>query len=98
MLGPSLLEGNTAVFKPSEDAPAVGRSRLAELFVEAGFPAGVINLVHGCMKWAKPLVRDRAVNVVLFTGSYDVGRAHPGNLRVFYDRITAWARWRSKAP
>jgi aldehyde dehydrogenase (NAD+) len=46
MLGPSLLEGNTAVFKPSEDTPAIGQ-RLVELFLEAGFPKGVINLVHG---------------------------------------------------
>ena len=46
MLGPSLLEGNTVVFKPSEDTPAIGQ-RLVELFVEAGFPPGVINLVHG---------------------------------------------------
>ena len=46
MLGPSLLEGNTAVFKPSEDTPAIGQ-RLVELFVEAGFPPGVVNLVHG---------------------------------------------------
>ena len=46
MLGPSLLEGNTAVFKPSEDTPAIGQ-RLVELFLEAGFPRGVINLLHG---------------------------------------------------
>src|SRR5262249_41277969 len=46
MLGPSLLEGNTAVFKPSEDTPAIGQ-RMAELFEEAGFPPGVVNLVHG---------------------------------------------------
>ena len=46
MLGPSLLEGNTAVFKPSEDTPAIGQ-RLVELFEEAGFPAGTVNLVHG---------------------------------------------------
>src|SRR4029077_11564188 len=46
MLGPSLLEGNTAVFKPSEDTPAIGQ-RLVELFEEAGFPPGSINLIHG---------------------------------------------------
>ena len=46
MLGPSLLEGNTAVFKPSEDTPAIGQ-RLVELFDEAGFPPGVVNLLHG---------------------------------------------------
>src|SRR4051812_7089418 len=72
MLGPSLVEGNTAVFKPSEDTPAIGQ-RLVELFVEAGFPAGVINLVHGDAIVGEALVRNPDVNVVLFTGSYDVG-------------------------
>jgi len=46
MLGPSLLEGNTAIFKPSEDTSAIGQ-RLVELFEEAGFPPGVISLLHG---------------------------------------------------
>src|SRR5262245_36264543 len=46
MLGPSLVEGNTVVFKPSEDTPAIGQ-KLVELFEEAGFPPGTINLVHG---------------------------------------------------
>src|SRR5438132_9258819 len=73
MLGPSLLEGNTAVFKPSEDTPAIGQ-RLVELFEEAGFPAGAINLVHGDGAVGEALVRDPRVNIVLFTGSYEVGR------------------------
>ncbi len=73
MLGPSLLEGNTAVFKPSEDTPAIGQ-RLVELFEEAGFPPGVINLVHGEGEAGEALVRNPGVNVVLFTGSYDVGQ------------------------
>jgi aldehyde dehydrogenase (NAD+) len=73
MLGPSLVEGNTAVFKPSEDTPAIGQ-RLVELFEEAGFPPGVINLVHGDAEAGEALVRNPEVNVVLFTGSYDVGR------------------------
>jgi aldehyde dehydrogenase (NAD+) len=73
MLGPSLLEGNTAVFKPSEDTPAVGQ-RLVELFHEAGFPAGTVNLVHGAGSVGEAIVRNRSVNVVLFTGSYDVGK------------------------
>src|SRR5438067_8861703 len=47
MLGPSLLEGNTAVFKPSEDTPAIGQ-RLAALFADEGFPLGVLQLVQGC--------------------------------------------------
>ena len=73
MLGPSLLEGNTAVFKPSEDTPAMGQ-KLVELFVEAGFPKGVINLVHGDGPVGEALVKNPSVNVVLFTGSYEVGK------------------------
>jgi len=72
MLGPSLLEGNTAVFKPSEDSPAVGQ-RLVELFLEAGFPPGVLNLVHGAGEVGEALVKDPDVNAVLFTGSWEVG-------------------------
>jgi aldehyde dehydrogenase (NAD+) len=73
MLGPSLLEGNTAVFKPSEDTPLIGQ-RLIELFLEAGFPAGVVNLVHGAAEAGEALVKDPEVNLVLFTGSYEVGQ------------------------
>src|SRR3954452_9923948 len=73
MLGPSLVEGNTAVFKPSEDTPAIGQ-RLVELFEEAGFPPSVLNLVHGDATAGEALVRNPGVNVVLFTGSYEVGR------------------------
>ena len=43
---PALLEGNTVVFKPSEDTPKVAQLAVAQ-YVEAGFPAGVINLLHG---------------------------------------------------
>jgi aldehyde dehydrogenase (NAD+) len=88
MLGPSLLEGNTAVFKPSEDTPAIGQ-RLVELFVEAGFPAGVINLVHGEAEAGEALVRDPRVNCVLFTGSYDVGHHIQQVSADFHDRIVA---------
>jgi aldehyde dehydrogenase (NAD+) len=73
MLGPSLLEGNTCVFKPSEETPAIGQ-RLVELFAEAGFPAGTVNLLHGDGMVGEMIVRNAAVNIVCFTGSYDVGR------------------------
>jgi len=88
MLGPSLLEGNTAVFKPSEDTPAVGQ-KLVELFLEAGFPAGTINLVHGDGVAGEALVKNRGVNVVLFTGSYDVGKRIQQVSADFPDRIVA---------
>jgi aldehyde dehydrogenase (NAD+) len=73
MLAPSLLEGNTAVFKPSEETPEIGQ-RLVRLFEEAGFPSGTINLVHGLGEEAgEALARHREVDVVCFTGSYEVG-------------------------
>lgn len=88
MLGPSLVEGNTVVFKPSEDTPAVGQ-RIAELFVEAGFPAGVVNLVHGDGSVGEALVRHADVNIVLFTGSWDVGSRIQRISAEFPDRIVA---------
>ncbi len=88
MLGPSLLEGNTAVFKPSEETPAIGQ-RLVELFVEAGFPAGVLNLVHGEGAAGEALVRNPDANVVLFTGSYEVGQRIGQLSAEQHDRIVA---------
>jgi aldehyde dehydrogenase (NAD+) len=88
MLGPSLLEGNTAVFKPSEDTPAIGQ-RLVELFLEAGFPPGVINLVHGGGPVGEALVRNPDVNVVLFTGSWEVGSRIQQLSAEHHDRIVA---------
>lgn len=88
MLGPSLLEGNTVVFKPSEDTPAIGQ-RLVELFEEAGFPPGVLNLVHGDAEAGEALVRNPDVNIVLFTGSYEVGHRIQQLSAEHYDRIVA---------
>jgi aldehyde dehydrogenase (NAD+) len=96
MLGPSLLEGNTAVFKPSEDTPAVGQ-RIVELFVEAGFPAGSINLVHGHGEVGEALVKNRGVNCILFTGSYEVGRRIQMLSAEIPDRIVA-AEMGGKSP
>jgi len=70
---PSLVEGNTAVFKPAEETPLTGQ-RIVEYFEKAGLPAGVLNLVHGYGEEAGwPLVTHRETDVVLFTGSYEVG-------------------------
>jgi len=88
MLSPSLLEGNTVVFKPSDDTPAIGQ-RLVELFEEAGFPPGVLNLVHGDHVPGEALVRNPDVNIVLFTGSYEVGRRIQQLSAEHHDRIVA---------
>lgn len=73
LITPSLLQGNTVVFKPSEETPLVGQ-RLVECFERAGLPPGVVNLVHGTGEEAGwPLVVHPDVEAVLFTGSYEVG-------------------------
>ena len=70
---PALVAGNTVVFKPSERAVAVGR-RLAELWCEAGVPAGVINFTAGDAATGRALV-DADIDGVLFTGSEAAGLA-----------------------
>lgn len=75
---PALLMGNTVVFKPSDKAPAVGQL-LAEMYREAitgvGGPPGVVNLVQGGAHVSSELVSHDGVDGVLFTGSWNVGRA-----------------------
>ena len=44
--GPALAAGNAFIFKPSEETP-LGAIKLAEVFIEAGVPAGVFNVVQG---------------------------------------------------
>ena len=69
---PALLEGNTVVLKPSEDSPYTGHI-IAELYAEAGFPAGVFNVVHGNGDVGAELVSDN-VDHICFTGSAQVGQ------------------------
>ena len=70
---PALLCGNTVIFKPSEDVPHTGH-RLVELILEAGFPPGVVQLIHGRGEIAgKALVEHPEVPIVSFTGSTTTG-------------------------
>jgi acyl-CoA reductase-like NAD-dependent aldehyde dehydrogenase len=72
---PVLAVGNTVVLKPSELASA-SALLLADLAIQAGFPAGVFNVVPGRGNVAgDALVRHRLVNQVNFTGSLLTGRA-----------------------
>jgi len=70
---PSLLVGNTIVAKPSEVTPLAGQ-RYAELFHDAGFPAGVLNVVHGLGPTGAAMVESRGIDGIIFTGSYETGR------------------------
>ena len=70
---PALLAGNTVVFKPSELTPAVGEA-MAVLWIEAGLPAGVLNLVQGGRETGAALVA-ADIDGLLFTGSAAAGAA-----------------------
>lgn len=73
-VAPALAAGNTVVLKPAEQAP-MACLRLAELFVEAGGPPGVFNVVNGIGEIAgKALALHNDVNKVSFTGSTEVGK------------------------
>lgn len=72
-VAPCLAFGNTAVLKMSELSP-MSAARLGELALEAGIPAGVLNLVHGYGKDAgEPLVAHPDVRAISFTGSTVTG-------------------------
>jgi aldehyde dehydrogenase (NAD+) len=71
---PALICGNTVVFKPASDTPATA-TVLVEILIEAGVPAGVVNLVHGGgSDVGMALVEHPDVDLVSFTGSTAVGK------------------------
>ena len=71
---PALIAGNTLIFKPSPRTPYTGQL-LTEMIHKAGFPEGVFNLVQGGDKESQALLKHEAVDGILFTGSYEVGRS-----------------------
>lgn len=70
---PALIAGNTVVFKPSEQTPMVGEWMVRK-WLEAGLPAGVLNLVQGERDTGIALAA-AAVDGILFTGSSATGKA-----------------------
>jgi phenylacetaldehyde dehydrogenase len=83
-LGPALAAGVTVVLKPAEQTP-LSALRLGQLMLEAGLPAGVVNIVTGFGDAGAALAAHDGVDKVAFTGSTDVGRlivqAAVGNLK-----------------
>src|SRR5438105_12907254 len=70
---PAIVSGNTVVFKPATDTPALGE-RYVELFGEAGLPKGVLNIVHGGGSTVgQRLVEHPDVPIITFTGSRETG-------------------------
>ncbi len=70
---PALACGNTMVFKPSETTPLTAL-KVAEIFMEAGAPAGVFNVIQGAGRVGAALVGDSRVDKVSLTGSVPTGR------------------------
>ncbi len=72
-LGPALAAGNTVVLKPAEQTPLTAL-RVGELLIEAGFPAGVVNILPGYGPTAGAAIAwHHGIDKVAFTGSTEVG-------------------------
>src|SRR5215468_1682035 len=72
-IGPALAAGNTVVFKPSPETPLTALM-LGELAMEAGIPAGVLNIIADGPEVAPSLVSHKNVNMVSITGSTRSGK------------------------
>ena len=71
---PALAAGCSIVLKPSELTPLTSL-RIAELALEAGVPAGVLNVITGDGNTGRALVSHAGVNKITFTGSTETGKA-----------------------
>ncbi|MEZ9196535.1 betaine-aldehyde dehydrogenase [Shewanella sp. 10N.286.54.B9] len=70
---PALACGNVMIFKPSEETP-LGALKLAEIFTEAGVPAGVFNVVQGDGRVGAWLTHNEEIAKVSFTGEVGTGK------------------------
>ncbi len=73
MFAPALACGNAFILKPSERDPSVP-VRLAELLIEAGLPAGVLNVVQGDKTVVDAILDHPAIRAVSFVGSSDIAQ------------------------
>jgi malonate-semialdehyde dehydrogenase (acetylating)/methylmalonate-semialdehyde dehydrogenase len=73
MAAPALACGNAFILKPSERAPSLP-NRLAELFAEAGLPAGLLSVVHGDKEMVDAILDHPAIGAVSFVGSSDIAQ------------------------
>ena len=80
------MEGNTIILKPSRETSCTA-NKIAEYAHKAGFPLGVINVVHGSC--GDLLVKHPDTHVVLFVGSNDVGSEIKKIVAGFHDKMCA---------
>ena len=86
-LGPALACGNTVVLKPAEQTPLTSL-RLGELAIEAGVPAGVLNILTGGVETGKAMVCHLGIDKIAFTGSTAVGKEIMRNAAGGLKRVT----------
>jgi acyl-CoA reductase-like NAD-dependent aldehyde dehydrogenase len=87
-LAPALACGNAMIIKPAEQTP-LSMLRMAELFAEAGLPAGVVNVVNGLGETTgQALVEHTGIDKVAFTGSAEVGRLITRNSTTNLKRVS----------
>jgi aldehyde dehydrogenase (NAD+) len=87
-IAPALICGNTIVFKPAHDTPTLAL-RLIEILVEAGLPAGVVNVVFGHGATAgEAVVAHPDVDIISFTGSSATGKTISGNAAPTLKRVS----------
>jgi aldehyde dehydrogenase (NAD+) len=72
-VGPALACGNTIVWKPASQT-SLTTLRFGELAVEAGLPAGVLNIVTGPGEVGRAMVKHPGIDKIAFTGSTEVGK------------------------
>lgn len=87
-IAPAIASGNTCVAKPSELTPLTA-NRLAELSLEAGIPAGVINIVHGLgAKAGQAICEHRDVPLISFTGGTVTGAKVAGAAAPLFKKLS----------
>ena len=74
MFGPAIACGNAFILKPSERDPSVP-VRLAELMMEAGAPAGILNVVQGDKEVVEAILKHPTIKAVSFVGSSDIAQS-----------------------
>jgi len=72
-IAPALAAGNTVVFKPAEFT-SLTAMLFADICVQAGVPAGVVNIVTGDGRVGEAIVKHEGIDKLAFTGSTEVGR------------------------
>ncbi|MGC2636687.1 MAG: aldehyde dehydrogenase family protein [Acidobacteriaceae bacterium] len=72
-VAPALAAGNTVVIKPAENTPLTALA-FAELAMEVGLPAGVLNVINGGPATGSALTEHPDIDKIAFTGSTEVGR------------------------